>query len=134
MKIFADIGVQAHIYDMPYYTGEAACLHLMSLISLVDTKTALVCLPLVPVGLYKLMRDMGFTIIEAPFDEFETTGTLSTNVLATSPGCCVMLDGIPNTRAALEKAGIEIVVFKGYSLCIGCEGGPTCMTRPLWRA
>jgi arginine deiminase len=44
-----------------------------------------------------------------------------------------MLDGLPQTCAALTAAGIEVSVFEGAALCIGCEGGPTCLTRPLLR-
>ncbi|MGI9364789.1 MAG: amidinotransferase, partial [Rhizobiaceae bacterium] len=108
-------------------------LHLMSLVSIVDTRTALVCFELVPVALCELMQDLGYRLIAAPFEEFQSTGTLSTNILASAPGKCIMLDGIPKTRAVLESAGIEITVFDGEALCIGCEGGPTCLTRPLLR-
>ena len=126
-------GIDARSFDLPFYQGQDACLHLMSLISLVDTRTALVVLELVPVALRALMLDLGYQLIPAAFDEFQSTGTLSTNVLATSPGHCIMLDGIPKTRAALEKAGIVVTTFAGDALCIGCEGGPTCLTRPLLR-
>ena len=132
-SILKEQGITAHSFDMPVYTGEAACLHLMSLISLVDSKTALVCMPLLPVAFHQLLVSMGFTLLEAPFDEFESTGTLSTNVLATSEGRCIMLDGIDKTRSVLEQAGIVVDVFNGGALCIGCEGGPTCLTRPLLR-
>ena len=127
------IGVEVRDFDLPYYQGQDACLHLMSLVSLVDSRTALVCFELVPVALRDLMLDLGYRLIAAPFDEFQSTGTLSTNVLATAPGKCIMLDGIPKTRAALEDAGVEVSVFEGDALCIGCEGGPTCLTRPLLR-
>ena len=133
-ELLGDMGVETKAFDLPYYQGRDACLHLMSLVSIVDTRTALVCLELVPVALQQLMLDLGYRIIAAPFDEFQATGTLSTNVLATSPGKCSMLDGIVKTRHALEKAGIQVTVFEGDCLCIGCEGGPTCMTRPLLRA
>jgi len=132
-NIMQQIGISVQAYDVPFYQGQDACLHLMSLISLVDTKRALVCLELVPVALHQLMLDMGFNIIAAPFDEFQVSGTLSTNVLATAPGRCIMLNGIPKTRTALENAGIEVSVFNGDALCIGCEGGPTCLTRPILR-
>lgn len=127
------LGVRVHEFDLPIYHGAAACLHLMSLVSLVDTKQALVCMPLLPVGLWKLMGAKGFNVIEAPYEEFEASGTLSTNILATSPGHCIMIDGCPMTRRALEAAGIGVHVFDGTALCIGCEGGPTCMTRPILR-
>jgi len=100
-KIMRELGVTVRAFDVPFYQGQAACLHLMSLVSLVGTKQALVCLELVPVALQQLMIEMGFDIIAAPFDEFQSTGTLSTNVLAVAPGQCIMLEGIPKTHAAL---------------------------------
>lgn len=133
-RIMAGIGVTVHSFDLPSYHGAEACLHLMSLVSLVDRSVALVCTRLLPVALGTLLRDMGHRLIDAPFSEFEATGTLSTNVLATAPGQCIMLDGIPATRACLEAAGVAVQVFDGAALCIGCEGGPTCLTRPILRA
>ena len=105
----------------------------MSVISLVDFRSALVFKPLLPVSLLELLIEKQFSLIEAPVLEFERSNTLSTNVLATSPGKCIMLDSVPNTRLALEKHGIQVKVFNGDSLCIGCEGGPTCLTRPILR-
>jgi dimethylargininase len=126
-------GINVFSYDLPFYTGAAACLHLMSLISLVDTKAALVALPLLPVGFYELLTSKGFQLIEAPMLEFEQSNTLSTNVLAVSPGNCVMLSGLPQTTEKLRKSGIKVQLFDGDALCVGCEGGPTCLTRPLYR-
>ena len=126
-------GINVFSYDLPFYTGAAACLHLMSLISLVDTKAALVALPLLPVGFHELLTSKGFQLIEAPMLEFEQSNTLSTNVLAVSPGNCVMLSGLPQTTEKLRKSGIKVQLFDGDALCVGCEGGPTCLTRPLYR-
>jgi len=128
------IGVTVKSFDVPYYQGREACLHLMSLVSLVDTRKALVLLELLPVALHNLMLELGYTLIPAPMSEFQSSGTLSTNVLTTSPGKCIMLTGLPKTRACLEAAGIEITDFEGNALCIGCEGGPTCLTRPVLRS
>lgn len=132
-EILRPMDVSLHPFDLPVYRGAAACLHLMSLVSPVDSRAALVCAPLLPVGLWELLRDKGFALIETPTDEFEASETLSTNILATAPGQCIMIDGFPKTRAALEAAGIAVRVFDGAALCIGCEGGPTCMTRPILR-
>jgi len=44
-----------------------------------------------------------------------------------------MIDGLADTQASLSDAGINVKVFKGEELCVGCEGGPTCLTRPLLR-
>ena len=131
--ILEPLGVEVLAYDLPFYKGADACLHLMSLISLVDTRIALVALQLLPVGFYELLKSRGFQIIEAPATEFETSNTLSTNVLALSPGRCVMLNNLPLTTKKLEQFGIHVQVFNGDALCIGCEGGPTCLTRPLLR-
>ena len=132
-EILEPQGVEVFSFDLPFYTGAAACLHLMSLISLVDTKAALVVMPLLPVGLYELLTSKGFQLIEAPMSEFEESNTLSTNVLAISPGNCIMLNGLPKTIQNLQLYGIKVQVFDGDALCIGCEGGPTCLTRPLYR-
>lgn len=126
-------GITCPTFDLPVYTGRDACLHLMSLISMLDTKTALICRELLPVGLYELLLEKGITLVEAPFDEFQSTGTLSTNVLCTSPKNVIMLAGIPKTQAAIEAAGIAVTTFSADALCIACEGGPTCLTRPILR-
>ncbi len=128
-----DYGVNCPTFDLPVYTGADACLHLMSLISMLDTKTALICRELLPVALFELLNAKGITLIEAPFDEFQATGTLSTNVLCTSPKNVVMLEGIPKTQSLIEAAGITVTTFSADALCIACEGGPTCLTRPILR-
>ncbi len=133
-SLLTPMSIDVHTFDLPVFRGAAACLHLMSLVSLVDSKIAAVTLSLLPVGLYKLMQQMGFQLIDIPADEFDASGTLSGNILATAPGRCIMIDGFPQTRETLEAAGIEIAVFSGKALCIGCEGGPTCMSRPILRS
>ena len=134
IEILARQGITVHAFDVPFYQGSAACLHLMSLVSLVDTKTAAICDMLLPVGLYQLMHDMGFNFIRLPFEEYKASGTLSGNILTIAPGECIMIDGFLDTRNVLEAAGINLKVFKGNALCIGCEGGPTCLTRPIYRS
>ena len=133
-EIMDKIGIKVHSFDLPVYQGKNACLHLMSLISILDERKALIYSPLLPIGLYKLLLKKDFLLIEAPEKEFHHSHTLSTNVLATAPGNCIMIDGLPQTRNALEKEGINIRVFDGDALCIACEGGPTCLTRPLLRS
>jgi len=132
-SLLAPIGIEVHAFDLPVYHGAHACLHLMSLVSLVDTRVAAVTLSLLPVGLYRLMQKMEFQLIDISREEFESSGTLSANILALAPGRCIMVDGYPDTRKALEVAGIQVTVFNGKALCVGCEGGPTCMSRPVLR-
>jgi N-dimethylarginine dimethylaminohydrolase len=130
----AGVGIDVHAFDLPVYYGASACLHLMSLVSLVDSRVAAICKLLLPVGLYQLMQGMGFSLIDIPYAEYESSGTLSGNILAIAPGECIMIDGFVLTRKLLQEAGIKVQVFTGDSLCIGCEGGPTCMSRPIYRS
>ncbi len=132
-SLLAPMGIDVRAFDLPVFHGAAACLHLMSLVSLVDTDKALVSLPLLPVSLYQLMRHLGYELIDVCADEFDRSATLCANILAIAPGRCIMIDGFPRTRELLEKAGVRVAVFPGNALCIGCEGGPTCMSRPILR-
>lgn len=120
-------------FDLPVYHGKAACLHLMSVVSLLSDNLALVHAPLMPVALYQLMEEMGFTLLEAPVGEFENSGGLNLNVLATAPMKVIAVDGFPKTHKLMRDAGCDVQVFAGDEISIPCEGGPTCMTRPILR-
>jgi N-dimethylarginine dimethylaminohydrolase len=127
-------GISVQAYDLPYWTGPAACLHLMSLVSPLGPDIALIHAPLLPHALWAEMTARGWTLLNAPEDEFVASNGLSLNVLALGPRDLVMIDGFPRTRALMEAAGCRVQVFEGDALCIACEGGPTCLTRPVLRA
>lgn len=116
---------------LPYYGGPDACLHLMSLISLVDHDAAVVYLPLLPVPFWRYLIHRGFRFVEVPDGEFASMGT---NVLALSPGKCLMLEGNPVTNRRLEEAGCEVFTYRGNEISLKAEGGPTCLTRPILRS
>lgn len=125
------LGVKTLPVELPYYLGPQACLHLMSLISLVDERLAVVYLPLLPVPFWQCLNERGFRFIEVPETEFQTMGT---NVLALSPGYCVMLAGNPVTQQKLEQAGCRVITYQGNEISLKAEGGATCLTRPILRA
>ena len=127
-------GVRVLGFDLPVWQGAEACLHLMSVISPLAPQLALIHAPLVPTALFQLMQSMGIELIEAPDDEFMASSGLNLNVLPTAPSQCIMIDDFPATKAVMEAAGCEVKVFAGDALCIACEGGPTCLTRPVHRA
>jgi N-dimethylarginine dimethylaminohydrolase len=131
--ILAPHGITVAAFDLPYGAGPDACLHLMSLISPVGPKAALVHAPLMPFALWADLEARGWELIVAPANEFVASNGLSLNVLMLSPGSVAMIEGYPGTRAALERAGCTVQVFPGQALCVACEGGPTCLTRPIWR-
>ena len=107
-------------------------MHLMSLISPVDKDLAVVYLRLLPESSRQLLLDRGYRLVDVPDEEFEKMGT---NVLALGARDCVMLDGNPKTRAALESApGPRVQVYEGVEISLKGGGGPTCLTRPLARA
>ncbi len=129
-EILAGIGVDVLPVELPYFTGPVACLHLLSLISLVDHDLAVIYPPLLSVPFWKMLRDRGFRLVEVPAEEFPTMGP---NVLALAPGRCLMLEGNPVTRRLLEEAGCEVLTYRGREISLKAEGGPTCLTRPVWR-
>jgi N-dimethylarginine dimethylaminohydrolase len=115
---------------LPHWRGDRDVMHLMSLISPVDRDAAVVYSPLMPVPFRQWLLARGIQLIEVPDQEFETMGT---NVLALAPRRCVMLRGNPLTRAALERAGVEVIEYDGTEISVKGAGGPTCLTRPIIR-
>jgi N-dimethylarginine dimethylaminohydrolase len=118
------------VVPLPDYPGQHDVMHLMSLISPVDRDLAVIFAPLMPEPFRRTLLDRGCRFVEVPDDEFETMGG---NVLALGPRNCVMLDGNPKTRAALERAGAGVQVYEGREISLKGGGGPTCLTRPLER-
>lgn len=132
-SILKPLGVEVAAFDLPCAGGARDCLHLMSIISLLDADLALGVLPHIPVRLVEELARRGVTIVEAPFAEYQASRSISGNVLAVGPRDVVMVDGFPQTVAALETAGCRVRTFAGSEICTKMEGGPTCLTRPLLR-
>jgi dimethylargininase len=129
--LLAPLGVTVLDYDLPYFTGREACLHLLSLISPVDTDLAVAYPPLMPTAFWVELKRRGVRLLEVPEEEF--LYTQATNVLTVAPRRCIMLEGSPVTQQLLEKADCEVVTFPGEPLSLKAEGGPTCLTRPVLR-
>jgi dimethylargininase len=129
--LLAPLGVSVLDYDLPYFTGPDACLHLLSVISPVDVGLAVAYPPLMPTAFWAELRRRGVRLLEVPEEEF--LRTQATNVLTVAPRKCIMLDGSPVTRELLEMADCEVITFPGEPLSFKAEGGPTCLTRPVWR-
>jgi len=107
---------------------------LLSMINPLDIDLALVRRELMPVALHDRMIAMGYELLDAPGDEYVSSGGLSLNALAVAPRRCIAIDGFPETVALMRAAGCDIEVFRADELCLPCEGGPTCLTRPLHRS
>jgi dimethylargininase len=129
-QLAALVGGDVRIFDVPYWRGPAELIHLLSVISPVADDLAVVYMPLLPVGLWELLVELEIRLVEVPGEEFPTLGC---NVLAVRPGVCVVAEGNPATRRALEAAGCEVHAYAAREIGINGSGGPTCLTRPLLR-
>jgi N-dimethylarginine dimethylaminohydrolase len=129
--LLAPKGVEVLSAPLPYGPGPSACLHLMSLISLLDERTALVDLSWLAVETVELLRSRGFQWIEIDSSERDT---LACNVLALGERRLLAIEENSKTNARLHQAGFDVRTFPGSELCINGSGGPTCLTRPLLRA
>jgi len=118
-------------FDLPHLHGSEVVLHLLSLLSPLDADLVVAYLPLLPVRLVQLLLELEIRVVEVPADEFETMGP---NVLALAPRVGLALEGNPRTRRRLERAGVDVSVYRGDEISRKGDGGPTCLTRPLLRA
>jgi N-dimethylarginine dimethylaminohydrolase len=123
-------GVEVLSAPLPYGPGPSACLHLMSLISLLDDHTALVDLPWLAVETVELLKSRGFKFIEIDYSERDT---LACNVLALGNNRLLAIEENLKTNARLHENGFDVRTFPGSELCINGSGGPTCLTRPILR-
>jgi N-dimethylarginine dimethylaminohydrolase len=115
---------------LPYGAGPSACLHLMSLMSMLDQQTILVDLPWIAVETVELLKARGFRLLEIDDSERET---LACNVLALGQKRVIALEENAKTNQRIRDAGFDVRVFPGSEICINGAGGPTCLTRPLLR-
>lgn len=129
--MLAPKGVAVIAVDLPYWRGPAHVLHLMSVISLLDHDLAVVHLPYMPTALFELLVARGIELVECDPAEWDTQGC---NVLAVAPRHVLMIEGNPRTQARLEAVGCRVTTFPGSQIAVCGDGGPTCLTRPLWRA
>jgi dimethylargininase len=129
-QLTALVGGDVRVFDVPYWKGPAELVHLMSVISPIADDLAVVFLPLLPVGLWQLLQDLRYRLIEVPQEEYPTLGC---NVLAVQPGVVIVADGNPRTAAALVAAGVQVHTYAAFEIGMNGSGGPTCMTRPILR-
>jgi dimethylargininase len=129
-RILEQIDVQVLTYDLPHWHGAEECLHLLSMISPVAGDLAVVYPPLMAVALLQELDERGWQMVEVPDEEYDS---MACNVLALAPGNCLMLEGNPETRRRLEGAGCEVLTYDGSEISMNRQGGPTCLTRPIWR-
>lgn len=129
MLSFVDIEVVST--PLPHAAGPGICLHLMSILSMLNEHTVLVDLPMLAVETIELLNERHFGMIE--IDPYER-GTQACNVLALGNRRLLALGENPKTNAWLEHAGFEVRTFPGSAIGLNGGGGPTCLTRSILRA
>ena len=115
---------------LPYGPGPSACLHLMSLMSILDEQTILADLPWLTVETVELLKERGFRLIEIEYSERDT---LACNVLALGQKRLIAIAENARTNQRMRDVGFDVRTFPGSEICINGAGGPTCLTRPLLR-
>lgn len=130
VELTADVVSETVGVPLPHWNGKGECLHLMSILSPVDTDLAVVYSRLMPVFFRELLLSRQIKLIEVPDSEYDSMGC---NVLAIAPRKCMMISGNPLTKQMLLNEGVEVLEFEGKHLCSPGGGGPTCLTRPVLR-
>ena len=123
--------VQLVVMQTPYFRGPGECLHLMSMLSPVDSDLAVVYAPPMSVRFHRwLQESLGMRFIHVPDDEFDAQGA---NVLAIAPRTVLLCEGCPVTQRKLEAEGCDVITYPAHDICVLGVGGPTCLTQPLER-
>lgn len=118
------------VVPLPHWKGPDDVLHLMSIISPIDHDLAVVYSRLLPVPFREWLLRRSIRLLEVPDSEYET---MACNILAVAPRRCIMISGNPRTKQMLEVEGIEVREYEGEEISRKGAGGPTCLTRPLFR-
>jgi dimethylargininase len=124
-------GVEVIAFDLPHWNGATEVMHLMSFPSPLDRDLALVYTRIAPTRLMWLLAERGIDVVEVPDTEFDTQGP---NVLALGPRRALALEGNDETRRRMERAGVDVITYRGDEISRKGDGGPTCLTRPLLRS
>jgi N-dimethylarginine dimethylaminohydrolase len=129
-SLLGPYGIEVIAAPLPHGAGPQTCLHLMSLISLLDDRTALADPSWLAVETMELLERLDFSLIEIDQGERDT---LACNVLSLGGGRLLALEENQRTNAALRREGFHVSTFSGSELGINGGGGPTCLTRPVLR-
>ena len=128
--ILAEDGMEVISVPLPFGDGPDRCLHLMSLISVLDPRTMVADLRFLGVPTFEMLRDRGFDFI--PIVEAERS-TMAANVLALGGKTLLAIAANRKTNDRLREAGFEVLTYEGSEISQNGSGGPTCLTRPLVR-
>ncbi len=123
-------GIDVVEAPLPHGAGPEECLHLMSLMSVLDDRVAVVDSCWLAVSVMELLSRLEFRLI--PIDPAERR-TMAPNVLSLGQRRLVALEENTRTNQRLEESGFKVTRIAGRAMAHNGSGGPTCLTRPLLR-
>lgn len=129
-KILSTISIEVISVDLPHWNGPVDVLHLMSLISPLNENLFLIYKKLLPISLLKLLKKLDIKTISIADEDYDSLGC---NVLPLSTTKCLITSGNDKTFKIIEENGIEVIEFQASEICYKGSGGPTCLTRPIYR-
>ena len=129
-KILSTISIEVISVDLPHWNGPVDVLHLMSLISPLNENLFLIYKKLLPIGLLKLLKKLDIKTISIADEDYDSLGC---NVLPLSTTKCLITSGNDKTFKIIEENGVEVIEFQASEICYKGSGGPTCLTRPIYR-
>ncbi|MCH4886411.1 amidinotransferase [Acidaminobacter sp. JC074] len=118
------------VIPMPHGEGEEACLHLMSIISMIHDKLAVVYSKYMPVFMRELLLERGIELLEVNDKEYDYLGS---NVLALDEKNCMLVAGNDEIESLLKEKGCNVYTYEGKNMSYYGTGGPTCLTCPVYR-
>lgn len=128
--LLAPRGISVAQAPVPHWEGQGSVMHLLSIISLVDSDLAVVYLPLLAVETVEFLRERGVEFLPVTGEEF---GNLACNILALGPRHCLAVAGNPRVRRELERRGATVEEFPDRQLGLNMGGGPTCLVQAVLR-
>jgi N-dimethylarginine dimethylaminohydrolase len=123
-------GVRVLDAPLPHGAGPTECLHLMSLLSMLDHRVALVDLSWLAV---RTVRELVARDLElVPIADGERD-TMACNVLALGDRRLLAIEANTATNERLRERGFDVRTFPASEISGNGSGGPTCLTRPILR-
>ncbi|MBL7065651.1 MAG: nitrate reductase [Anaerolineae bacterium] len=122
--IMAEIGVE--VIPVPF---DPQYLHIDMVFNVVGERVAVACLPVLPDGFVKLVRERGFELIEEPP---RGVFRLNCNLLAVDDGVVISTASNTGVNSRLRALGFKVIEVDLHDLLMG-GGGPHCMSFPIQR-
>jgi len=129
-KLVEPLDVEVRKAPLPHGPGPGACLHLMSLMSVLDERVMLVDIAWLAVETVRDLEKRGFHLV--PIESSERDW-LACNVLALGNRKLLAIAENEKTNARLAAEGFDVLTFEGSEISANGSGGPTCLTRPFFR-